>query len=164
MKNGHLSSYCPVTQAVDYCCNRQGSLPTSSCIFQCRSRKRKAWVSKIAIFELLLIFYVFIFYKNRFGCFISLISTFYIRRNKKILLFPVSRPTQGQTNRLKKFSRILKAKYLFGPFHLFFSFTFYIFQPVYFHFMKSILQIYCFHEIKLECFINGYSTANHTEE
>ncbi len=33
-----------------------------------------------------------------------------------------------------------------------------------FIFIQLNLYIYFFHEIKLECYINGYSTTNHTEE
>ena len=83
-----------------------------------------------------------------------------LRRNKKILSFPVSRPTHGQNHRPKKFSRTLIFVWsllfiIFIRFSYFFSL---------FIFMQLILYIYYFHEIKLECYINGYSTTNHTEE
>ncbi len=51
-----------------------------------------------------------------------------VRRNKKILSFPVSRPTHGQNTWPKKFSGTLMAKYLFGRFYLLFSFAFHIFS------------------------------------
>ena len=86
-------------------------------------------------------FYELAYVKNSFGLdlkkykllcrlFPGLIIT--IRQNKKILSFPVSRPTYVQKHRPKKFSRTLKAKYSFAfiySFHLLSIF----FQSAYFH-------------------------------